>query len=85
MPACLPSAAVSLAWGVLDGDCGLVWGFLSWRGGLAGGPGDAHSGVGSPTWVFDPVAVAPPRVFSAPECSHNSWVVLRSTLSNFLR
>ena len=24
-----------------------------------------------------------PRVFSAPECSHNSWVVLRSTLSNF--
>ena len=24
-----------------------------------------------------------PRVFSAPECSRNSWVVLRSTLSNF--
>ena len=32
-------------------------------GGLAGGLGDAHSGVGSPIRVFDPVAVAPPRVF----------------------
>ena len=63
LPACLPSAAVGLAWGVLDGVCGLVWGFLSWRGGLAGGLGDAHSGVGSPIRVFDPVAVAPPRVF----------------------
>ena len=67
MPACLPSAAVSLAWGVLDGDCGLVWDFLSWRGGLAGGPGDAHSGVGSPTWVFDPVCGrGPPRASSQP-------------------
>ena len=66
MPACLPSATVNLAWGVLDGDCGLVWGFLSWRGGLAGGVGDAHSGVGSPIGVFDPVAVAPPARLLGP-------------------
>ena len=38
-------------------------GFLVMEGGLACGLGDAHSGVGSPIRVFDPVAVAPPRVF----------------------
>ena len=60
-------------------------GVLSWTGGggggLAGGSvGDAHMiwRRGSFIWAIGPVLVLlrAPRVFSAPVCSHNSWVLL---------
>ena len=67
----------------------LVWCFLSWRGGYQVDQETRTWRWGSPIgsltlWPWPPRFCGhAPRVFSAPECSHNSWVVLCSTLSNF--